>query len=151
MSLTPKQAAFVKAYLADSSNGKKAAIKAGYSKAGAEVAASRLLRHPKVAEAIKKAKSAPPPADQEPARPAFDLASALAHQDPKAFLLAAMNDIELDPKQRIDAAKALMPFMHARLGEGGKKEQKQEAASKVASKFSTAAPPRLAAVAGRKV
>lgn len=148
MSLTPKQAAFVAAYLVDS-NGKKAAIKAGYSKAGAEVAASRLLRHPKVAEALSAAKN--PAAEVQKEGPTFDLAAALQHQDPKNFLLAAMNDIELDPKQRIDAAKALMPFIHQRLGEGGKKEQKDAEAKKVASRFAPAAPPKLVAAGGRKV
>lgn len=52
MSLTDKQARFVEAYLLDP-NGKKAAIEAGYSAATAEVAASRLLRHAKVAAALK--------------------------------------------------------------------------------------------------
>ena len=148
MSLTPKQAAFVAAYLIDS-NGKKAAIKAGYSKAGAEVAASRLLRHPKVAEALKKAKE--PAAEAPKEAPSFDLAAALQHQDPKAFLLAAMNDVALDPKQRIDAAKALMPFVHQKLGEGGKKEQQQAEAQKVARRFAAAAPPKLVAAGGKKV
>jgi phage terminase small subunit len=52
-----------------------------------------------------------------------------------------MNDAGLEPKQRIEAAKALMPFMHKKLGEGGKKEEKAEAAKKVANRFSPAAPP----------
>jgi len=150
MSLTPKQAAFVVAYLVDS-NGKKAAIKAGYSKAGAEVAASRLLRHPKVAEALKKARQPAAPAPKTDPAPTFDLSSALQHKDPKTFLLAAMNDIALDPKQRIDAAKALMPFEHQRLGEGGKKDQKDAEAKKVAGRFAAAAPPKLVAAGGRKV
>ena len=150
MSLTPKQAAFIVAYLIDS-NGKKAAIKAGYSKAGAEVAASRLLRHPKVAEALKKARQPAAEVPKTEEKPAFDLASAMQHQDPKIFLLAAMNDVELDPKQRIDAAKALMPFVHKKLGEGGKKEQEHAAAAKVAGRFTAAAPPRLVAAGGRKV
>ena len=50
--LTPKQAAFVREYLIDH-NGTQAAIRAGYSKNGAEVTASQLLRNPKVAQAIK--------------------------------------------------------------------------------------------------
>lgn len=150
MSLTAKQAAFVQAYLVDS-NGKKAAIKAGYSKAGAEVAASRLLRHPKVAEALKKARQPAPAAPKNDPAPTFDLSSAMQHKDPKTFLLAAMNDIALDPKQRIDAAKALMPFAHQRLGEGGKKDQKDAEAKKVASRFAAAAPPKLVAAGGRKV
>jgi phage terminase small subunit len=74
------------------------------------------------------------------------------HSDPKAFLLAAMNDGELEPKLRIDAAKALMPFTHAKLGEGGKKDQKQDAAAKAgAGKFAAAAPPKLVAAGGKKV
>ena len=149
MSLTAKQAAFVAAYLVDS-NGKKAAIKAGYSKAGAEVAASRLLRHPKVAEALKKAKaqaSAPASAAKAVAElPAFNLASVMLHKDPRAFLLAAMNDVELEPKLRVDAAKALMPFEFAKKGEGGKKDEaatRQKAAS--AGRFGVRQGPRLVA------
>ena len=70
----------------------------------------------------------------------------LAHKDPKIFLLALMNDLEADVKLRADAAKALMPFMHTKLGEGGKKDQRQEAAKKATTgKFGSAAPPRLVA------
>lgn len=75
----------------------------------------------------------------------------LAHTDPKLFLLALMNNLEADVKLRVDAAKALMPFMHTKLGEGGKKEQQQDAAKKVAGKFSVAAPPRLVAAGGKKL
>ena len=73
----------------------------------------------------------------------------LAHKDPKTFLLALMNDLEADVKLRADAAKALMPFMHQKLGEGGKKDQQAEAAKKAAGgKFAAAAPP-LRVVGGR--
>lgn len=76
----------------------------------------------------------------------------LAHKDPKIFLLALMNDLEADVKLRADAAKALMPFMHSKLGEGGKKELKQEGARKAAGgKFAPAAPPKLVAAGGKKV
>ena len=61
------------------------------------------------------------------------LEDALTHKDPRAFLLAVMNDGATEAKLRVDAAKALMPFMHQKLGEGGKKEQKQEAAEKAAT------------------
>lgn len=78
------------------------------------------------------------------------VADTLAHKDPKVFLLALMNDLEADVKVRADAAKALMPFMHAKLGEGGKKDQQQDAAKKVAGgKFAAAAPPRLVTSNGR--
>lgn len=49
--LTPRQALFVVEYLKDF-NGKQAAIRAGYSKTGAEVTASRLLRGGKVSQAV---------------------------------------------------------------------------------------------------
>lgn len=75
----------------------------------------------------------------------------LEHRDPKAFLMALMNDFEADIKVRADAAKALMPFVHQKLGEGGKKEQRQKDAEKVAGRFSAGVPPRLVAAGGRKV
>lgn len=53
MSLTEKQRRFVEAYVLDP-NGKKAAVAAGYSASGAEVTASKLLRHPKVSEELEK-------------------------------------------------------------------------------------------------
>jgi len=68
---------------------------------------------------------------------------AMAHQDPKLFLLSLMNDSEADVRLRVDAAKALMPFLYAKMGETGKKEQKQENAEKIISRFAQAEPPRL--------
>lgn len=55
--LTEKQRLFIRAYLVDG-NGKKAAIAAGYSPKGAEVAASRLLSHVKVQQALAEARQA---------------------------------------------------------------------------------------------
>ena len=64
--------------------------------------------------------------------------------DPKEFLLSIVGDECADPRVRIDAAKALLPYTHPRLGEGGKKDQKQDAAAKVAGgKFAAAPPPKL--------
>ena len=66
------------------------------------------------------------------------------HDDPKAFLFSVMNDVSMDGKVRLDAAKALMPYLHQRLAESGKKEAKQAAAGKVAKgKFAPASAPRL--------
>lgn len=159
MALTGKRKAFADAVLSGKSN-RDAAIAAGYSAKTASAAGSRLVKDPKVAEYLKEHKktsrkapaaavSAPAPAP--PQFKPFDLASALSHADPKAFLLAAMNDLNLDPKLRIDAAKAVMPFMHSKLGEGGKKEQREAEAKKVASRFASAAPPKLVAAGGKKV
>lgn len=73
----------------------------------------------------------------------------LAHKDAKVFLMALMNDLEADIKLRADAAKALLPFQHAKV-ENTIKADKQDAAKKAATgKFGAAAPPKLVAVAGR--
>lgn len=156
MALTPKKRAFADALRGGASN-KDAAIAAGYSASSASAAGSRLAKDPHVlAELAKgivnknvKAKSsAKPPKVTEPVLddeddgPSFDLSRALTFTDPKAFLIAAMNDPEAEAKLRVDAAKALMPFMHQRKGETGKKEDKQTAAEQAASgKYGTSKPP----------
>lgn len=56
MALTPRQQRFVDEYLIDL-NATQAAIRAGYSKNGAEVTASKLLRVAKVADAVAKAQA----------------------------------------------------------------------------------------------
>ena len=73
----------------------------------------------------------PPVDDPDPA--GFDLSRALSHKDPKDFLLAVMNDMGTEPKLRVDAAKALMPFVHPRRGESGKKDQAKEKADAAAN------------------
>ncbi|MCO5336016.1 terminase small subunit [Delftia tsuruhatensis] len=155
MALTGKKRLFAEALLAGKSN-KMAALAAGYSAASASAAGSRLAKDKDVlAHLQRKAKvvSAAPPAaaGAEPTTGSFDLSQALSHKDPRAFLLAAMNDGQLEPKLRIDAAKALMPFEFAKKGEGGKKEEKAAAAKKVASRFSPASPPKLVLAHGRPI
>lgn len=65
------------------------------------------------------------------------------HEDPMSFLLALMNNDDADIKLRADAAKAMLPFKHVKLGEGGKKQQEADLAKKVASKFAASTPPAL--------
>ncbi|MBA3588292.1 hypothetical protein [Methylibium sp.] len=66
----------------------------------------------------------------------------MGHKDPQSFLLGVMNDRASEPRMRMDAAKALMPFMHHKLGEGGKKGARDEAAKKAgAGKFAASAAP----------
>ena len=91
-----------------------------------------------------------PGAGRKPKEPAI-ITLAATYDDPAKFLRAVMNDSGSEARLRVDAAKALMPFVHKKLGEGGKKEQKDEAAKKVAGRFTAAAPPRLAAAGGKKV
>ena len=51
---------------------------------------------------------------------------------PLAFMASVMNDCVEDPKLRLDAAKALASFTVAKPGEKGKKEERQDAAERVA-------------------
>jgi phage terminase small subunit len=108
-------------------------------------------RKPKPLEFVNV--SAPAYDRPEPKTSASELAIDIAeHDDPKAFLLALMNDNDADIKTRADAAKALMPFVHAKLGEGGKKEAKQTSAEKAAAgKFAPSVAPKLVANGGRSL
>lgn len=97
-----------------------------------------------------KSGGARPGAGRKPKPPTIvDLAA--TYDDPEKFLRAVMNDTMTDAKLRVDAAKALMPYVHQRKGEGGKKEADAAAAKKVASRFSSAPPPKLVAAGGKKV
>jgi phage terminase small subunit len=156
MALTTKQRAFVDAVRGGASN-KDAAIAAGYAASSASVAGSRLAKHPNVlaalasspinknVNAVDKSATVKPPApelDESGEESSFDFSKAMTFTDPKAFLIATMNDYDADAKLRVDAAKALMPFIHPRKGEGGKKEEKEDAAKKAAKgKFGAATPP----------
>lgn len=66
---------------------------------------------------------------------------------PELFLESVMMDEECEPRLRMDAAKALLPYRSQKLGEVGKKEEKQQAAKKAgAGKFAaTVTPPQLRA------
>lgn len=158
MALTAKKRLFADAVLAGKAN-KDAAIAAGYSAATASAAGSRLVKDKDVVlyMAARKIQQESKPALSGksaggPRAPVdFDIDANTNFTDPKAFLVAAMNDGRTEQKLRVDAAKALMPFMHQKLGEGGKKEQRDAEAKKVASRFSPGAPPKLVANGGKKV
>lgn len=65
-------------------------------------------------------------------------------QSPLEFLLSVMNDNEIDDRLRIDAAKTAAQYCHLKKGDGGIKDEKQEAAKKAgAGKFGASAPPKL--------
>jgi len=66
--------------------------------------------------------------------------------DPRPTLeQIALGRLEVSPQQ-FKALLALLPYVHAKKGEGGKKEQKQAQAEKVASRFAPVSPPKQAAV-----
>lgn len=154
MALTGKKRLFANALLAGNTN-KQAALLAGYSAATASAAGSRLAKDADVLAHIarKAAKADAAPAPEAPDEAAFDLSQLLTHRDPRAFLLAAMNDVELEPKLRIDAAKALMPFEFAKKGESSGKKEEAAAKAKVAAegKFGRREPPKLVAAGGKPV
>lgn len=62
----------------------------------------------------------------------------------------ALGHIESSPLQ-VRAAIAAVQYTHAKMAEGGKKEQRQADAQKVAGRFAAAAPPKLVAAGGKKV
>lgn len=66
---------------------------------------------------------------------------------PLDFMLLTMRDPAADQRVRLDAAKAAAPYLHQKIGEGGKKDAKQEAAKSASrGKFAPSAPPKLAIV-----
>lgn len=137
---TEKQQAFIASKAAGATH-RDAAIAAGYSMASANVRASELMRRPDIKAAIKAA-----------AKPG---SVAITHDAPKKhyadslqFMVDTMNHPQLPVAMRFEAAKALLPYQHARLGEQGKKESAKERARSVANgrrgKFTPkAAPPQL--------
>ena len=64
-------------------------------------------------------------------------------ESPLGYLLSIARADEIDIKLRMDAAKAALPYMHYKLGEGGKKDAQAAKAKAVAGKFSAAQPPKL--------
>jgi hypothetical protein len=75
----------------------------------------------------------------------------VTNTSPLDYLLQVMRDPNEDKGRRMQAAIQAAPYMHAKRGEAGKKEQKDAAAKKVASKFTAGAPPKLVAAGGKKV
>ena len=106
---------------------KAAAIEAGCPEKTAAQAASRYEKDPDVQAAmgrqlkVAEKKVAATSVDPDPYIPARS-------DDPLEFMRQMMNDLEADPKLRLDAAKALAGFTIAKPGEKGKKEERQEKA-----------------------
>lgn len=70
-------------------------------------------------------------------------------EDPKVFLTALMNCPKAGVKARLEAAKALLPFEHSKIGEKGKKETKADGAKQTAGGtdvYATRKPPALKSV-----
>jgi phage terminase small subunit len=81
-------------------------------------------------------------AGRPPVEPQF--VDDLSSDDSLEFLLAVQNNPAIDIKERIKASIALAAYQHAKKGDGGKKEEKGEAAKKAAAgKFAAPSGPRL--------
>ncbi|MEN1957222.1 terminase small subunit [Luteimonas changyuni] len=141
--LTEKQQAFVANKVAGVAN-RDAAIAAGYSVTGAAVAADKLMKHPGVLSAIKAA--APNVSAKANTLPKMPREK---YTDPKVFLSDVMNLTTLPIAVRADAAKQLLPYQHAKMGEVGKKQSKVDRAKVITAgrgKFAPKAPPALTVV-----
>jgi len=154
MALTGKKRAFADAVLAGLSN-KEAAIRAGFSEKTASAAGSRNVKDPDVKAYLDQRRQpaavAGPRASPAPG-PGDDAIEIPPTEDPVEFLTKVMNEPAADLRLRIDAAKAMLPFKHKKLGEGGKKDLKADAAKTAGGgKFSPTAPPKLVAAGGKKV
>lgn len=152
--------------------GTRAAVVAGYSEKSAQVTASQLLAKPHIKARLDElagrvpagtpvappahpsatgnwpfsppgANHEPPPGDPNGAAAAADPFEGKRIEDPKVWLREAMNNPKLEPKHRLDAAKKLIDFEHAKIGETGKKAVKEDEAKSEtgAGPFQTAPPP----------
>lgn len=72
-------------------------------------------------------------------------------RDPLEFLLDVMQGRHTVDPMQVRAAIAAAQYKHHKSGDGGKKDAQNEAAKKVAGRFSASAPPKLVAAGGRKV
>ena len=145
--MTPKMKAFVEGKAAGLSN-RDAAVSAGYTSLAAGETATRLLKRPDVKKALKaalKVQTASIPAARNAPEGEEDAAKLRTdYTDSLDFMRQAMNNAKLPLGVRFDAAKQLLPYEHARIGEKGKKESKQDAAREVGrGKFAPKKPPAL--------
>ncbi|QPT15474.1 terminase small subunit [Serratia rubidaea] len=120
-----------------------AAIEAGYSEKSARSKGSQLAKDPGVIAFMEEQRG-----KSAHASPVSDSAADtenVTYDDPLDFLKSVMNDPAKDIDTRKDAAKAMLPYIHPKKGEGGKKDARHAAAkvAATASKFGAMAPPKL--------
>ena len=133
---------------------KAAAIAAGLSENTAASAGSRMRKHPKIVAAlaaigfdtpglpapVKTTPAAEAPTEPEEA-PLDDLPQTT---DSLEFLEAVQANPRVPLGRRMEAAKTLLPFQHAKIGEKGKKATKADGAAAAAAegnKFGARAAP----------
>lgn len=150
--LNEKQELFFKAIL----RGEKppqAAISAGLSPKTASAAGHRMRKHPAIVSALAAVgigtvpgANAKPTETSDESEPEIVTVEIAQTDDPKVFLTALMNCPKAGVKARLEAAKALLPFEHSKIGDKGKKVTKEEGAKATASTddvYGTRRPPKL--------
>lgn len=141
--LTEKQQAFAVNKAAGVKN-REAAIAAGYASSSADVTAAKLMIRDDIKAAIKAAKSS----SAKPEGVTINAMPRKHYADPMTFLEDVMNGPAFPVALRVDAAKQLLPYKHARMGEQGKKEKQKERAEALTRtpRFATSKPPQLRVV-----
>lgn len=141
MALTDKKRRFVDALLSGASN-RDAAIAAGYSERTASQAGSKLAKDEAVLAEIggrlkgrqvqagqvkpeRKVKAQPAAAPVDDGEDDVPLSTT---DDPREFLTELMNANGADMRMRLEAAKTLMPYVHGKVADAGKKDIKKKAA-----------------------
>jgi phage terminase small subunit len=160
MVLTSKQRQFVDAKARGASN-KEAAEAAGCKASGASASGSRWAKDPKIAAAIlvrkeelsvnagsmsgiRKPKTGDGPSDPAEANESDGefLSCLPSTQDPLEWLLALMNEPRAKVFDRRNAAQTVVPYIHGKKAEAGKKEQKADAAKEAGKgKYAQSKPP----------
>ncbi len=155
--LTAQKRKFALALMSGMSK-KDAAIKAGYSDKTARSKGSQLSKDPEVIAFIGRKKKEKvevdevpehrrnvntPPVNTREEKAEVEMAGVGEFADPLEFLKSIMNDREKEIEVRKDAAKAMLPYVHPKKGEGGKKVAQNAAAKVAASKFGAMAAPKL--------
>ncbi len=145
MALTDQKRRYAAARLAGMKK-KEAAIEAGCPAKTASQAASRYEKDPDVLAAMGRSVAVEPKRNTLP--PQVDPDQYIPDQvdDPVEFFKNMTNDLEADPRLRLDAAKAWAQFTVAKPGEKGKKDEKAKAADEAAKGRFGMAPPPLRAV-----
>lgn len=151
--LTPTQELFFQATLRGEKP-EQAAISAGLK--SPKPSGFRMRKHPAIVAALaavgigtKSAPTGKPEATPDESEPDIVTIEIPETEDPKVFLTALMNSPKAGVKARLEAAKALLPFEHSKIGEKGKKVTKAEGAKDLAEEgntFGARKAPKLQAV-----
>lgn len=158
MALTDKKRRFVDALLSGKTN-REAAIAAEYSEKTASQAGSKLAKDPdvlaEVGRRLKQNKPVSPEVKPVPkvkpeAMPANEVVEVelSTTDDPREFLTELMNADGADLRMRLEAAKTLMPYVHGKVADQGKKDQRAEAAKQAGKGRYAQGKPPLSVVKG---